>query len=475
MKKIKFISILLITIIALLFMGCGEDPGAAASRYDNSNLPDNYSIRLPASVSGSSSKSATKSTGYVSYLEKRKLRLNKLLANLKSARNKTVSRGTGVSSAYSQLMDQIGFLKDFTKEFAIQFMAVDSAYNDILSYISTNGSNTVPASNVSFTFTEPMANNYLATMGDFLTTDDVNYVNQAIGLPGYFPEVVYETNVDSIYDYKITLNGAFIVDPFLLNNPEPFNYSTNNMIVIKWNDAKTKVYVLRTMTDEDFMTSELSVYDSLNNIATLRFNSKSDGMTNKLNMKFEGGKDNNGIILDINESMSDLDGVFQYTLTGIADDLGGFLEETISDSIGTIYFRETFNATGTLTGMASSSNGTDWDTDPTFGDLDTDYSSAGTNSSMLGVINVAFTAIVTNTNCFISIAPTNTSASEVMFNSIGTAMIGFSTNDSMNWIDFWGDVSQVSNAILFIEQEIDVNGMIMITNIPIDGGLYILP
>ncbi len=462
--------------MVLLFVACGDDSdlNSDASHYGNSNLPDNYSVRLPASVSGESSKSVTKADGYVSYLDRKKALIANLIARLKSPRTITISRVTGDSYAHTQLVAEIKFIKEFTQEFAIQFMAVDSAYNNILSYISANSVNTIPASNVSFTFTEPMANSYLATMGDFLTTDDINYVNQAIGQSGYFPEVVYETNVDSVYDYKITINGALMINPYDLLNPMPPEYSTNNQIIIKWNEAKTKVYVLRTMQDDCIMSSELSVYDSVNQTSTVRFNNSCMGMIDKLNIKLEGGQPKNGIILNVNYSMDDgMGNQFQDIMTGIADDEGGFLDETFIETGFTNYYRETFNGAGNLTGLSSSDDGIIWDTMPG-NELDSDYYTTGTNSAMTGVINIAFSEVI-NTNCFINIVPLGTASEDVMFNSIGTAMIGIDTNNSMNWIDYWGDVSQVSNAMLFMEQEIsNVNGP-MITNVPITGSLYILP
>lgn len=474
MKKIKFISVLLITIIVLFFAGCGEDPGAADASYSNSNLPDNYSIRLPASVSGGSSKTATKSTGYVSYLDRKRALIANLISRLKSPRTTKTTRGEATSFAYNRLVDEIAFAKDFTKEFSIQFMAVDSAYNNILSYISANGNNTIPASNVSFTFTESMANSYLATMGDYFPSEDLSYVNQAIGLTGCFPEVIYETNVDSVYDYKITINGALMINPDDLIEP-PINagFATNNQIIIKWNNAKTKVYVLRIMQDTNMMSSELSVYDSENQTSTVRFNNSSLGMTDKLNIKLEGGQPKNGIILNVNYSFDDSTGLLQDIITGIADDEGGFLDEVFIDDNSTNYYRETFGSTGNLTGMETSLDGIIWSTNILFGALDPDYYTTGTNSTITGAINVSFSGVTTN-NCFINIVPAGTASTDVMFNTIGTALITSATNASSSWIDFWGTESQATNVDLYIEQETEVGGMIMITNVPIEGGLHIL-
>lgn len=404
--------IVIICIFMMTLISCGSDGGDDKNTdlYSNSYLPNKYGVVIPDSLQSSQAAS---------------------YRSVKSAGN---------SMAYWQLYMEVAIVKSFFAEFEIEFMMLDAAYEDIMAALG-NASGTVPAGTITITFTKEMKNKFeelyeIEDIGErsFLTkSDDDDYmpgVGDELEVPPL--EVTLDPNDTDADGYN-----------FVFKYTQSDDIYGDCTTTIKWNTAKTKLYLARAGEYDDGGITEIFsyklIFDDTTDVMSLSMSSAGHEMnafSSTINMKESGGA-NNEIYVDETITI-DVQGTPQkMTLVGRADNTGGVVE---LDSM----YRESFDGNGQVTGQ-SQWDGVAWVSTGVYGSgVDEDCSVyavelTGFSLDATDITNLEGVGGTTDPFCFV-VVPEGTSTADV--NVFIGQMVGFAlfdpTADVVLDSSYWG-------------------------------------
>jgi len=376
----------------MMFTACagnGEDPATeeetTTAEYSNSNLPSKYKANTPGSLTSS----------------------NALI---------DASALLQESQGLKQIKDTTKMMELRTKDIELDFMVVDGLLTAIKEKLATAGGTSIFLASgvVSIEFSQEMKNKLTSIFSSFLSGTELDgFIGSlpAVGtsMPG--PALCFEDNTVNGYDNAISLSGVdFTTGADLASScTGPFEK------VIKWNDAKSKSYVLNKFEDATFgfKSSSLFTYAAGTTegtgLMTFRDGYKDSivDMSNLISMKECGASNCVQIKMTMNMTMEFIPGTpdtSSFSINGKIDDNGGFIESKIgmTDPFNptnkvTFKFRETFDSTGVVTAQQTW-DGAAWqgaiDTANTYYS-DTTGGAAGEVNLDIGLPNVTISGFAT--------------------------------------------------------------------------------
>lgn len=493
-------SFLLISFVVFVsfFSGCvsdsdSDDGGGGGDNdilpimaYQNANLPTGFTVDLPKSLKSDVETDQSQGLGSIGYQQLYRLRA-----------------GSTTPPGYKMLTSSIKTLRSAAKNLDIQFMLMDAFYEKAVN--ATNPSD-IPPNSFSIVISAEMAQRMIETSVDGIKETDPAYndivaeMKAMIGKETPCPAMKYQKDDHDIdqdgYHTTITYydfdslggdsgDGAVgVCDGACENDGSAGNTSDSleSTSVIKWNTEKTRVsfstaYNIESAgscpegsedcsTTGSFINSDKFVYDkaagrmSYKNTQT----SSTPPQMSSLSLVFEETELNNGVKISLKTSQDLVEIKGLWNMEGVADDNGGYIIESMTDSSGdTVWYKELFDGKGQLLGAMVSEDGTNWSDQSGFtpwSGLEDTYSHTSPRVETHYIVSIS--SPVPESDIVFVVVPAGTPDSSTdieafIANIIGLGACCEASGDSL-FFDYWGGENQAIGAVVYHE-EINNDGL----------------